>query len=100
MIVPAMVLLGHLPMETAIGTSLLIITFQSAVGFATDLSLMSGFHWPFLLGFSALSIAGVVAGSLIAPHVRVDRLKSGFGWFTLAIASAILAREFLTGGAR
>lgn len=94
LIVPVMVLLGHLSMETAIGTSLTIIFAQSLVGFLTDLSLLTDIRWSFLLGFTGLSVAGVVAGSFLAGYVPGQILRRAFGWFTLILAISILAHEF------
>lgn len=94
LIVPVMVLLGHLSMETAIGTSLTIIFAQSLVGFLTDLSLLTDIRWSFLLGITGLSIAGVVAGSFLARYVPGQILRRAFGWFTLVMAISILAHEF------
>jgi uncharacterized membrane protein YfcA len=94
LIVPVMVLLGHLSMETAIGTSLTIIFAQSLVGFLTDLSLLSDIRWSFLLGFTGLSAAGVLAGSFLARFMPGQSLRRAFGWFTLVLAISILGHEF------
>jgi uncharacterized protein len=99
LIVPVMILFGRLPLETAIGTSLAIITAQSFVGFLTDVGLIGRMDWAFLAEFSALSVTGVLAGSFLGRFIREENLKRIFGWFTLAIALLILGRELLTGGA-
>ncbi|MEO6096507.1 MAG: sulfite exporter TauE/SafE family protein [Fibrobacteria bacterium] len=99
LIVPILILLGRLSLETAIGTSLAIITAQSFVGFLTDVSLLDKIEWDFLLRFSGLSVTGVLAGSFLARYTRDENLKRGFGWFTLIIALLILGRELITGGA-
>lgn len=99
LIVPIMILLGRLSVETAIGTSLAIITAQSFVGFLTDVSLLDKIEWNFLFQFSGLSVSGVLVGSFLGRNIRDESLKRGFGWFTLIIALLILGRELLTGGA-
>lgn len=93
LIVPVMLLLGHLSMETAIGTSLTIIFAQSLVGFLTDISLMTEIRWGFLLGFTGLSIAGVLAGSHLSRYIPAPGLRRAFGWFTLILAVSILGHE-------
>jgi uncharacterized protein len=98
LIVPIMILWGRLSIETAIGTSLAIITAQSFVGFLTDLSLLTKIEWSFLCQFSGLSVAGVLVGSFLGKYIRDENLKRGFGWFTLTIAILILGRELLNGG--
>lgn len=98
LIVPVMILLGHLSFETAIGTSLAIITAQSLVGFLTDVSLLENIRWGFLALFSVLSVAGVLTGSVMGKYMRPEGMKRVFGWFTLVIALLSLGREIFTGG--
>jgi uncharacterized membrane protein YfcA len=97
LIVPALVLLVHLPMHTAIGTSLATITLNSAVGFykhaqelrALDLTL----NWRLIFLFAVLGIVGVLAGSAIAAHVPHARLRRLFGFFMLIMAVFLLWRN-------
>src|SRR5690606_40224105 len=58
LIIPALVLLGGLSIETAIGTSLLIIAAKSLIGFTGDLAGLQ-IDWAMLLPVSGLAIAGV-----------------------------------------
>jgi len=47
-----------------------------------------------LFSFTALAIAGVFAGSLIAARMDGNVLKKWFGWFVLAMSIYILTKEF------
>ena len=58
LIVPALVLLVGLPMKKAVGTSLLIITVKSLIGFGGDLAAKQEIDWNFLLGFSLVAVLG------------------------------------------
>jgi uncharacterized membrane protein YfcA len=92
LVVPALVLLGRLPMATAIGTSLLVISLQSFAGFAgylghTAIDLRAG------LSVSAAAVAGSFGAALLVSRLSAQTLRHGFGWFVIAMAFFILARE-------
>lgn len=94
LIIPALVLLGGLPMKQAVGTSLLIIAAKSLIGFTGD-ALRVPMDWGFLATISALAILGIVLGALLARRLRPETLKPAFGWFTLLMGTAILFKELL-----
>lgn len=94
LLIPALVLLLHLPMKKAIGTSLLIIALNSLTGFAGDI----GNHktdWFFLLTISAIAIAGIFLGGLFSKKIDGEKLKKAFGWFVLAMGIYIIIKETL-----
>ncbi len=95
LIVPALVLGARLPMKLAVGTSLAIIALNSLIGFAGDLSAGTPIAWPFLLGFLAFALGGIVLGTYLARFIPGARLKPAFGWFTLAMGVFILTKELL-----
>lgn len=94
MIIPALVILARLPMKLAVGTSLLIISVNSLLGFLGDLSNQE-IHWVFLLTFTGLSIIGIFGGTWGSKYINGNRLKKGFGYFVLVMATYILAKELL-----
>ena len=93
LIIPALVLLARLPMKKAVGTSLIIIAAKSLIGFTGDLKGDQVIDWKFLLVFSAVSIVGIIAGSLLSRHVSNEKLKPAFGWFILVMGLYIIIRE-------
>lgn len=96
LIVPALVMLAKLPMRLAIGSSLLIISAKSLIGFIGDVQQRADMiDWQFLLMFSGLSVVGIIAGSYLSRFVPSSKLKSGFGWFVLVMAIYILGKEFV-----
>ena len=95
LIIPALVLGARLPMRQAVGTSLAIIALNSLIGFTGDLSAGRLIDWPFLLGFLAFALGGIVLGSYLARFIPGSRLKPAFGWFTLAMGAFILTKELL-----
>ncbi len=92
LIIPVLVLVAHLPMRQAVGTSLLIIAAKSLFGFAGDVPGVA-VNWSFLLGFTLLSVAGIWLGAGLARFIPCTRLKQVFGWFVLAMSLCILVRE-------
>lgn len=99
LIVPVLVLLGNLPMKSAVGTSLAIITAQSFTGFFTDWRHVESMDWRFLAAFSLLSIGGAIAGGFLERRLDGERLRTPFAWTILALAAVILAGEIFTRGA-
>ncbi|WP_233632501.1 sulfite exporter TauE/SafE family protein [Parapedobacter sp. ISTM3] len=92
LIIPALVLLMHIPIKEAIGTSLFIITINSMVGFIGDIGHVY-IDWPFLFRILGITICGVIIGSAMSRHIPGYRLRSGFGWCVLTMGIYILSRE-------
>lgn len=92
LIIPALVLLAKLPMKLAVGTSLLIISAKSLIGFLGDVQTLD-IDWFFLLTFTAMSIIGIFIGIYISKYISDNKLKKGFGWFVVAMAIYIIYKE-------
>lgn len=93
LIVPSLVLLLRLPMPAAVGTSLFIIAINSVVGFAGELASGAEIQWNLLWIFSAVSIAGMAAGSAVSKKIQPARLKTIFAYFILAMSGFIALKE-------
>jgi uncharacterized membrane protein YfcA len=89
LIVPALVLLLAVPMKEAVGTSLLVITLNAAAGFAGYLGTVE-IAWGFLGAFTAVAIAGIVAGTRLVHHVPTGALRRGFALFLVVVGVFIL----------
>lgn len=92
-IIPALVLLAKMPMKEAVGTSLIIITINSLTGFAGDLTGNYEIDWGLILVFLAISILGIIIGSILVKKVAPAKLKVAFGWFILAMGIYIFIKE-------
>ena len=88
-IVPALVLLGNVPMKQAIGTSLLIIAANSVSGFLGYMGHVS-LDWNLTVSFTFLAGCGTVIGAYLAQFVSAQQLQKGFGYFLLAVATFVL----------
>ncbi len=92
LIIPVLVNFLKLPMKTAVGTSLFIISINSLLGFLFSLS-HSHLHWPLLLSVTAIAITGILIGSYLSTKIDGKKLKPAFGWFVLIMGIYILAKE-------
>ena len=92
LIIPALVLFVGLSMKKAVGTSLLIISINSLIGFLFDVSHYT-INWKLLLTITLIAIAGVLAGSFFKNKIHSEKLKKGFGWFVLFVGIFILIKE-------
>jgi uncharacterized membrane protein YfcA len=92
LIIPALVLLTGLPMKKAIGSSLLIISFKSLIGFSGDVTRLE-IDYFFLLTLSLLAILGIIMGGKLSTKINEKKLKPAFGWFVLIMGIYILWKE-------
>lgn len=92
LVVPALTLLGGLPMHLAIGTSLLVIALKSLAGFLGYLSHVAVDY--VLAGVvTGSAVAGSLVGSHLAHRLKAHHLRQGFAWFVIAMAIYILVRQ-------
>ena len=92
LIVPALVLLGGLPMSVAVGTSLLVIAMKSFAGLAGYLASVE-IDWSLALGVTAAAVVGSLIGSRLTGMIPADTLRKGFGWFVIAMGVLILLQQ-------
>ena len=91
-IVPALVLLGKIPMRQAIGTSLLIIALNAIAGLLGYLGKLD-IDWALTISFTFAAGIGSVIGSYLAQFVSAKQLQKGFGYFLLAVATFVLIQN-------
>ena len=90
--VPALVLWANIPMKKAVGTSLIIVTINSLIGFMGDVQTLD-IEWAFLLTFTLISILGIILGVFLSKFVSGPKLKMSFGFFVLIMAIYIIFKE-------
>jgi len=91
-IVPVLVLLAGLPMTAAVGTSLLVITLQAAAGLAGHLQHTT-IDWTLAVAVTGLAVVGALAGARLATRIPAQLLRTGFGWFLVAMAALVLLEQ-------
>jgi uncharacterized membrane protein YfcA/glyoxylase-like metal-dependent hydrolase (beta-lactamase superfamily II)/rhodanese-related sulfurtransferase len=91
-IVPALVLVAGLPMPAAVGTSLLVISMQSAAGLAGHLHGVR-LPWALTLAITASAVLGSLAGGRLTGRIAPNTLRRGFGYLVLAVALLVLGEQ-------
>jgi len=98
LIVPALVLLGGLPMRRAVGTSLVIITLKSLAGFAKYVQVLAGLglaiDWRVLGLFTAVGIAGSLLGGRVSAWIPQRALQRTFAAVLVLAGAGILASRW------
>ncbi len=94
LVVPALVLLGGLGMEAAVGTSLLVIAMKSFAGFAGHLGHVE-VDWRITALVTGAAVLGSLAGGRLVGRISPATLRRGFGGFVLVMAAVVLGSELL-----
>jgi len=92
MIIPALVNLLKTPMKVAIGTSLVIISLNSLIGFFSSVQ-NTAINWSFLSSVSGIAVLGIMIGSYLSRKIDGKKLKPAFGWFILIMGIYIIIKE-------
>jgi hypothetical protein len=92
LVVPALALLGGLPMPVAVGTSLIVIAMKSFAGLGGYLASVQ-IDWAAAGAVTAAALVGGLIGARLTAMVDPDALRKVFGWFVLAMSSVILGQE-------
>jgi uncharacterized protein len=92
LVVPALVLLGGLPMPIAVGTSLVVIAMKSFAGLAGYLATVE-IDWGLAAGVSAAAVAGSFAGARLSGRVPEELLRKAFGWFVVVMGAFVLVQQ-------
>ena len=95
-IIPALFLYANIPLKISVGTSLLIIAFNSLSGF-TELLMEKhdALNFRFLLGFTFFSLVGIGLGYKLLIKLNSAQLKVMFGWFILLMGICVFLKELL-----
>ncbi len=94
-IVPALVLLAHMDVKNAVGTSLLVMTlvsFSAVIGV-----LIEGDQVPqsIVISFLAGSLSGMAAGTRLARRIRGPKLQQAFAVAILLVACWVITKNVL-----
>jgi len=93
LIVPSLVHGLRLPIESAVGTSLLIIALNSLSGFLGDWLQGAPVHWNLVLPFTTLAVGGIFLGTYLNRSISGAQLKRSFGWFVFIVGTLMLGQQ-------
>lgn len=91
LIIPALTLLLGVPMARAIGTSLVIITVNSASGFAAHLDGLA-IDWTLALSFAAMAMAASLAAARLAHRLNQAVVSRIFAAVIFTVALGVLVQ--------
>jgi uncharacterized membrane protein YfcA len=94
LIVPALVMLVGLPMQMAVGTSLIIIAMNSLAGFLGHAGDGS-FNMTLTVIFTVAGLVGTFVGARLNKRLPAGRLQKVFAWFVIALALFLLYDNLL-----
>jgi uncharacterized membrane protein YfcA len=94
LLIPALVIFARLPMKTAVGTSLMIITLNSLFGVLADIGHVQ-LEMGVLIPVATLAIAGLGLGLYLSRRINSSYLKKAFGWFVLLMGIYVLITELI-----
>lgn len=92
LVVPALALLGGLPMSVAVGTSLVVIAMKSFAGLAGYLTSVQ-LDWGLTLSVTAAAVVGSIIGGRLVGRIPEASLRKGFGWFVLVMGAYVLVQQ-------
>lgn len=92
LVVPALALLGGLPMSIAVGTSLLVIAMKSLGGLAGYLSSVQ-LDWGLVSAVTVAAVIGSLVGGRLVGRIPETALRKGFGWFVLVMGGFVLVQQ-------
>jgi hypothetical protein len=95
LIIPSLIFFANLDMKTAVGTSLLIISVNTLVGFLGDLTTSIVLDWNLLFLFTILALIGIYIGIRISKFIDDKKLKPIFGLFVLIMGIYIISKELI-----
>ncbi|MFC9594027.1 sulfite exporter TauE/SafE family protein [Streptomyces sp. NPDC056944] len=95
LVVPALAILGGLPMGIAVGTSLLVIAMKSFAGLAGHLSGVS-IDWGIAATVTVAAVIGSLIGARLAGRIPQEALRKAFGWFVVVMGFFVLAQQLDT----
>ncbi|MDA8383245.1 MAG: sulfite exporter TauE/SafE family protein [Betaproteobacteria bacterium] len=94
LIIPALVLLAGTPMKQAIGTTLVIVTFNTLTGFIGYLGRVP-IDYPLMAVLTGVIIAGSFVGAMLSHRLSHETLKRSFGVLLVLIASYVVLKSAL-----
>lgn len=91
---PALVLLIHVPMRAAVGTTLTIVFLNSLSGLASHLP-RAHLDWGLTAAFVAATVVGGVVGQAVSHKVRAESLQAAFAALVVVLGLFVLLKNLL-----
>lgn len=93
LIVPALTLLVGLPMQGAVGTSLMIIVMNAVAGLG-GYSQHAELNLPLTIQVTGGALIGSAIGAILSGYIKPALLRRGFGLMVVAVGLYVLSQAF------
>jgi len=94
LIVPALMLFANLKMKRAVGTSLMIISINSLIGFISYINILE-IPWRLLNQFIFFTSIGIIIGAMFSDKISEKILKKVFAAFLVVMGFFILSKNYI-----
>lgn len=88
-VVPMLVLLLDVPMSIAVGTSLVVITINSATALLGRLAVSPALDWGLVVPFAASAVVGVLVGARLSGRLPARALTRAFAGMLIVLALVV-----------
>ena len=96
LLVPALVLVARVPIKLAVGTSLVVITVNSGVAYASNAwsspEAVDGIAWSAVAIVAGFGLAGSLVGTRLSTRLPAPILRKAFAIVLMLVALAIAAK--------
>ncbi len=92
LVVPALVILGKMPMHRAVGTSLMVIALKSFAAFAGHITHVS-IDFKLVVIVTTAACVGSLIGGVIAARLNGNALRGAFAALVVVMAAFVVWRE-------
>lgn len=89
LVVPALVMMLGIDMASAVATSLVIVTINSAAGLVAHLGAVTGLDFTVVLTFTGVALVTSLGAGTLAGRLDADRLRRWFAWAVIAVAGFV-----------
>jgi len=93
LIVPAMILIGHMNVKEAAFTSMILIAMNTLPGLLVDIMNGKNLEWGLFTLLTNASVFGGYVGIMLSKRIRQDLLRISFGIIIALLALFILIKE-------
>jgi uncharacterized protein len=94
LLMPALMKFAKLPLRVATGTSLAVISFNSAAGFMSHFGEAPP-RWDLAFVFAGIAAVGVLFGSHFAKRLPVARLRQAFAVMVIVTGTLVLWQSWM-----
>jgi uncharacterized membrane protein YfcA len=89
LVIPALVLGLGLPMQVAVGSSLVIVAVNATGGLAAHASHLTALDPALITAFTLAAMAGSLAAGRLSRRLNPDRLRRAFAYLVFAVAAYV-----------